>query len=199
MSAFVTDLLTQLSAAANTASERGYTQVRVFAQDETRLGLLPIVRHRITARGVNRSSIPSIALRVFTSMVRWNPLPERASFWSCPTSIPIPFRSLSMSLPKLSLKVSIFSCSTMGLSTKPKLSNWLLTLWRFSSPLMPPELNPIERLWRDIKDQLARYSPQTLDELSDLAAQSINRYSTDDIRSLTAFPYFIQAVYSANV
>src|SRR5919201_3779105 len=47
-----TVLPTQLGAAAKTASEGGYNQVRVFVQDESRLGLLPIVRHRITARGV---------------------------------------------------------------------------------------------------------------------------------------------------
>src|ERR687887_89127 len=51
VSAFLTDLPTQLGAAAKTASERGYNQVRVFVQDESRIGLLPIVRHRITARG----------------------------------------------------------------------------------------------------------------------------------------------------
>lgn len=53
-------LPTQLGAAAKTASERGYNQVRIFAQDESRIGLLPIVRHRITARGVQ----PTIQLRL---------------------------------------------------------------------------------------------------------------------------------------
>jgi transposase len=67
-------------------------------------------------------------------------------------------------------------------------------------PPYSPELNPIERLWRDLKDQLAYHSPhQTLDELSDRVAQIINRYSTDNIRSLMAFSYLIQAITSANV
>ena len=35
-------------------------------------------------------------------------------------------------------------------------------------PPYAPELNPIERLWRDLKDWLAQSQPTTLDELSTL-------------------------------
>ena len=58
---------------------------------------------------------------------------------------------------------------------------------------------PIERLWRDLKDQLAGNLPHTLDELFERVAQIITRYSTNALRSLTAFSYLIEAITSANV
>ena len=60
-----------------------------------------------------------------------------------------------------------------------------------------PELNPIERLWRDFKDQLADYGPQTLDELSEAVRAIIQRYSQPMLQSLTGFTYFVQAVETA--
>ena len=45
-------LATQLLTSLHIARQRDYTRCRVWTQDESRCGLLPIVRHRITARGV---------------------------------------------------------------------------------------------------------------------------------------------------
>ena len=79
------------------------------------------------------------------------------------------------------------------------LADNLITLFL---PPYSPELNPInpiERLWRDLKDQLAGNLPHTLDELFEQVAQIITRYSTNDLPSLTAFSYLIEAITSANV
>jgi hypothetical protein len=81
---FVTDLPTQLGAAAKTASERGYNQVRLFAQDERRIGRLPIVRHRIKARGVQPTIRSAYRFESFYLYGAVEPPPEKASFWSCP-------------------------------------------------------------------------------------------------------------------
>jgi hypothetical protein len=43
-------------------------------------------------------------------------------------------------------------------------------------PPYSPELNPIERLWRDLKDQLAGNLSPILDELFEQVAQIITRY-----------------------
>src|SRR5919108_5544332 len=104
-----------------------------------------------------------------------------------------------MSWQRLSRPAATFSCSTMALFTKPKRSCWPIILSPSSSPPYSPELNPIERLWRDLKDQLAGNLPPTLEELFEQVAQIITRYSTTDLRSLTAFSYLIEAIISANV
>jgi transposase len=72
-----------------------------------------------------------------------------------------------------------------GASHKAKaLADNLITLFL---PPDSPELNPIERLWRVLTDPLAGHLPPTLDELFEQVAQIITRYSTNDLRSLTAF------------
>ena len=64
-------------------------------------------------------------------------------------------------------------------------------------PPYSPELNPIERLWRDLKDQLADGVAKTLDELSEAVGAIIPRYSQTMLQSLTGFTYFVQAVDTA--
>ena len=56
-----------------------------------------------------------------------------------------------------------------------------------------PELNPIERRWRDLKDKLAERSVKTIDELSEAVCQIIQTYSSTTLQSLTSFAYFVYA------
>jgi transposase len=58
-------------------------------------------------------------------------------------------------------------------------------------PPYTPELNPIERLWRDLKDWLAPYHPASLTQLSKLLGSRLKHYSAATLRSLTGFPYLL--------
>lgn len=60
-------------------------------------------------------------------------------------------------------------------------------------PPYAPEINPIERLWRAIKDALAEDPPQTMEELSERLTTIITGWSSEDIQSLTSYSYFLQA------
>jgi transposase len=51
-------------------------------------------------------------------------------------------------------------------------------------PPYAPELNPIERLWRDLKDWLSQFQPTTLENLSTLLCTRLNQYSPASLRSL---------------
>jgi transposase len=59
-------------------------------------------------------------------------------------------------------------------------------------PPYTPELHPIERLWRDLKDWLAQYQPAALNQLSKLLGTRLKHYSAAILRSLTAFPYLLK-------
>jgi hypothetical protein len=52
----------------------------------------------------------------------------------------------------------------------------------------------MERLWRDLKDQLAHTVFTSLDALSEAVCRPILRYSPATLKSLTGFPYFTHAV-----
>jgi transposase len=66
-------------------------------------------------------------------------------------------------------------------------------------PPYAPELNPIERLWRDLKDWLSFSPPATLDALSDLLGTRLKHYTVAALRSLTGFPYLLTAIHQVFV
>jgi transposase len=61
-------------------------------------------------------------------------------------------------------------------------------------PPYSPELNPIERLWQDVKEQLAWVLPTRIEELEAQVETIIRHYAKAAIQSLTSYPYFVQAV-----
>jgi len=66
-------------------------------------------------------------------------------------------------------------------------------------PLPPysPALNPVEPLWRDLKEQLADTVAKNLDKLSDTVCRLIQNYAQAARKALTGFAYFVQAVHTA--
>ena len=61
-------------------------------------------------------------------------------------------------------------------------------------PPYSPELNPIERLWEDIKDEIADQLYPTIEALKEKVASILNKYTKEAIQSLTSYPYLIEAV-----
>lgn len=61
-------------------------------------------------------------------------------------------------------------------------------------PPYSPELNPLERLWRDLKDHLAFPLYKGLPALKRRVTCLLRRYTTPTLQSLTGYPYFVEAV-----
>lgn len=64
-------------------------------------------------------------------------------------------------------------------------------------PANAPELNPIERFWKELKDWLSDYEPQTMKEVSELISQGLASFSEKAISSITSFEYLMTAWLSA--
>jgi transposase len=64
-------------------------------------------------------------------------------------------------------------------------------------PANAPELNPIERFWKELKDWLSDYEPNTLEEARKLVSQGLQTFSEKAISSITSFEYLITAWLSA--
>jgi transposase len=196
---FQATLRTQLQAHVEVAWQRGYTQWRLWTQDESRCGLLPIIRRRITARGV-QPLVPS-AYR-FESLYLYGAVE------------PLSGESFFLELPALNTQGFQLFLDHFAATDPARFHLLLLDNGAFHKarhlrvpanvallffPPYAPELNPIERLWRDLKDWLAPYHPATLDELSALLCTRINLYTTAAIRSLTSFAYLLTATQPAFV
>jgi DDE superfamily endonuclease len=59
-----------------------------------------------------------------------------------------------------------------------------------------PELNPIERVWLDLKDALARLHFPTLERQQDYVARLLRAYEAATLHALPAYPYLIEAVHA---
>lgn len=64
-------------------------------------------------------------------------------------------------------------------------------------PSSNPEINPVERLWRDMKDKVAFRNFKDEDELEAWIKSTATNYSQQKIASLTGYPYIIKAVNEA--
>ena len=60
-------------------------------------------------------------------------------------------------------------------------------------PANAPELNPIERFWKELKDWLSDYEAQTMKEVSQLVGQGLKSFSEEMISSITSFAYLMTA------
>ncbi len=65
-------------------------------------------------------------------------------------------------------------------------------------PSSNPELNPIERFWRDMKDKVAFHNFKDEKELENWITITINSYSKEQIADLTSFEYIIKAIKLAS-
>ena len=61
-------------------------------------------------------------------------------------------------------------------------------------PPYSPELNPIERYWKHLKDQIAWRAFEDLQQLKDHVARLICETTPERVRSLTQFPFFMVAI-----
>jgi transposase len=59
-----------------------------------------------------------------------------------------------------------------------------------------PELNPIERVWRDLKDALAWLQFPNLDMQQDYVATLLRGYEAATLQALTGYPYLVEAIHA---
>jgi transposase len=63
-------------------------------------------------------------------------------------------------------------------------------------PPYGPELNSIERVWRELKDALAWLQFPTLDVQQDYVAQLLQAYEAATLKALTGYRYLIEAIHA---
>ena len=195
MTPFPAALPTQLT--QQLAANREDLPVKVFAQDETRLGLPPIIRRRMTARGGHPVATVWPRFDNFSLCGAVEPLPGDSFFRE------LPLLNSAMCQRWLDDFAHPFAASfnmlvlDHGAFHTAKALRWPPHVATVPFPSYSPELNPIERLWRDLKAQLANSVAKTLDTLSDTVCRVIQRYSQAALHSLTGFTSFVQAVQTA--
>ena len=63
-------------------------------------------------------------------------------------------------------------------------------------PSYSPELNPIERLWQDIKAKLFQNAFATIKEIQDKLTKILRKYTKTTIQSITKYDYLRKMRYN---
>jgi transposase len=168
--------------------------VRLFCQDESRFGLLPIQRRRLTLTGVKPLGTVQYRLENFYVYGAVEPTTGESFFLELPylnsANFQIFLNEFSHGYQE-TLNIILMDNGSCHTAKSLVIPDNVVCLFL---PPYSPELNPIERLWQDVKDQLAWLVAAALDELELRVATIITQYSRATIRSLTSYPYLVHAV-----
>lgn len=180
-----------------TLARKSETQpVRLFCQDESRFGLhLPCYR-RLTGFGVKPKQVV---------------LPLYEYYWMYAAVEPTTGEAFWLEMPHLnadcfevflaqfaqhyqeSLNIMLIDGAPAHVAKRVQVPPNVLLL-RF--PAYSPELNPVERLWQDLKRRVDLTDGQlrcSLLALRDHVAALVRSYTTEALASLTGYAYLVEA------
>lgn len=72
--------------------------------------------------------------------------------------------------------------------------HWPENVLPIFQPSHSPELNPVERLWQDLRKHFKGKNFQTIAQLEEALFNQINRLSRQTITSLTGYPFILDAL-----
>ena len=169
----------------------------MWTQDETRIGLMPIHRRRITAKGI-RPIISSEIKREYEYLFGMiEPLTGKSFMLELPsleTETMQIFMDEFMKTDSESLHLILIDNASSHTTEKLKVSENIIFIFL---PACSPELNPIERFWKELKDWLSDYEPKNLKEVSRLVTEGLKSFSEKAMSSITSFEYLMTAWNSA--
>jgi transposase len=173
--------------------------IRVFSQDESRFGLRTIRRRRLTARGVQPVGRVQHVFEWFYVYGAVEPTTGARFFLELPYLNAEMFQlfvdAFAQAFPE---SLNILVLDNSGAHTSQRLTLPENVQLVFLPPYCP-ELNPIERLWRDVKDGLAWQQFTDLEAQQDRLSTLLQAYEADTLQSLTGYPYLVEAIYALRV
>ena len=170
--------------------------VRVFSQDESRFGLFTIRRRCLTARGVQPVGRVPQVFEWFYVYGAVEPATGNRFFLELPALNAEMFQlfvdHFAQAFPD---SLNLLLLDNSGAHTAQRLTLPENVRLVFLPPYCP-ELNPIERVWRDLKAALAWLQFPTLDGQQDHVATLLRAYEAATLQALTSYPYLIEAIHA---
>jgi transposase len=170
--------------------------VRVFSHDESRFGLLTIRRRRLTARGVQPIGAVQHVFEWCSVYGAVEPTTGARFFLELPylhaERFQLFINAFAQAFPD---RLNILLLDNSGAHTSLQLTLPENVRCVFLPPYCP-ELNPIERVWRDLKDALAWLHFPNLDAQQDYLATLLQAYEAATLQVLTGFTYLVEAIHA---
>lgn len=168
--------------------------VRVFAQDESRWNLRPIQRRRITARGTKPEG--TTVFRTETTWLFGAVVPACGDgFWLILPRLTAATMQLFLDLfaahYAASFNILILDNSSAHTAAGLRIPDNVALVFQ---PPYCPEVNPIERVWQDLRAKLAWQRLAHIAILEDALMDWLSTYPAAALQSLTAYPFLIAAI-----
>jgi transposase len=168
----------------------------VFSQDESRVGLLTIRRRRLTARGVQPVGRVQHVFQWLYVYGAVEPTTGNRFFLELPylnaDNFQIFINLFAQTFPE---SLNLLLLDNSGAHTARRLTLPANVRLVFLPPYCP-ELNPIERVWRDLKDALAWLRFPTLEVQQDYLAHLLQGYEAATLQALTGYTYLMEAIHA---
>ena len=173
--------------------------MRLWFQDESRIGLhLPLPR-RLTVRGIKPIQIHQPLYQYYWLYAAVEPATGQSCWWEMPaldsTCFEAFLQQLSEQFPE-TLNVLVVDNAPAHTAHALQIPENVVLLYL---PPYSPELNPVERLWEDLKSRISAVDLRVrtqLDALREHVDEIINHYTDEQLRSLTGYRYILKAVSS---
>lgn len=170
--------------------------MRVCSQDDSRFGLLTSRRRCLTARGVQPVGRVQHVFEWFYVYGAIEPTTGARFFLELPYLHAEMFQlfveRFAQAFPD---SLNLLLLDNSGAHTAQRLTLPANVCLVFLPPYCP-ELNPIERVWRDLKDALAWLQFPNLDVQQDDVATLLRGYEAATLQALTGYPYLVEAIHA---
>lgn len=171
--------------------------MRVFCQDESRLGLHLPRHRRLTGYGVKPVQVVEPLYESYWLYAAVEPTTGEVFWWELPY---LDAECFSLFLGKFgqsyaeSLNIILLDQAPAHVAQRVSVPENVVLVWL---PAYSPELNPVERLWEDLKGRIDVLDAQVRSRLTALqahVASLVQRYSAEMIASLTGYAYLVEAI-----
>jgi transposase len=170
--------------------------VRVFSQDESRVGLLTVRRRRLTACGVQPVGLIQHTFEWFYIYGAVAPTTGERFFLELPYLNADTFQlfvdAFAQAFPD---SFNILLLDNSGAHTAQRI-RWPANVQPVWLPPYCPELNPIERVWRDVKDDLAWQQFVDLEAQQVYVGDLLQAYNAPTLQALTGYAYLVGAIHA---
>lgn len=175
------------------------SRARVFFQDETRIGLMVILRRVLTLMGIK--PVLSFQHR-FDNFYLYGAVEPSTGDRFC---IELPYLNAEMFqifIDKFSEKypdtinIMVVDNGRYHIAKSLEVPNNVKFVFL---PPYSPELNPIERLWQFIKGKLALSVFNNLEEVQKRVDDILNKLTDFEVRSITGYRYITNAINALSI
>lgn len=173
--------------------------MRVFCQDESRLGLHVPLRRRLTGYGMKPVQVVEPLYESYWLSAAVEPTTGDAFWWEFPR---LEADCFALFLDKFaqqyaeSLNIILLDQAPAHVAQRVQWPENVILVWL---PAYSPELNRIERLWEDLKSRIDVMDVRvraSLTTLQEHVAGIVRRYTAEPIASLTGYAYLVEAIHA---